>query len=249
MPAKASLRVILFLAVLLLSATTLYATSWDAAGDYLAGWQAGQNPNGAWSYGWSTTPGSGLTLYTVNANNVGGYPQFDSWNDPNNFIYYTPVIYLNTGGEVNDNQLHHLPAGALVIHGGGTAASCGVDGACFSETIWTAPTSGLFDLSATFTGRQYTMNGLVEIILTSNGNSTTLLSGTVLDQTSQSLAQEISLSAGDTLTFAAKSNVGLAADTTQLDAMITAVPEPSTLALLGSGSLAGIGVLRRKLAR
>ena len=216
--------------------------------NYLAGWQAGTNPNGTWSYGWSTAPGSGLTLYTLNANNVGGYPQFDSWNDPNNFILYTPVIYLNTGGEVNDSELHNLPAGALVLHGGGTGASCGTPGACFSELVWTAPYTGLFDLSATFTGRQYTINGLVEIVEVSNGVSTTLLSGTIFDQTSQSLVEEIALNAGDTLTFAARSNVGLVADTTQIAVTLSpAVPEPSTLAMLGSGLLVGIGMLRRKM--
>lgn len=228
--------------ILAAAASLQAATVYDAAGDYLAGWGAGSNPNGVWSYGWSTTPGSGLlNLYSVAGTDV-GYALFDSWHDPNNYISNTPVVYLNNGPTVSDSELHNLPAGALALHGGGTAGSCVVAGDCFSEVVWTAPSTGFVDLAAIFTGRQYRIEGLVEVVDTSGGHSTILLSGLIYDQTSLSLDQLISVQAGDTLTFAAKSNLGLAGDTTQLDATLTyasGVPEPSTFALL----LAGLGWL------
>ena len=238
-----SLVGMIFAAAAALQAGTVY----DAAGDYLAGWSAGNNPNGVWSYGWSTTPGSGLTSYTVHAADI-GLADFDAWHDPSNFVKNTPVVYLNNGPVYNDSNIHNLPAEALALHGGGEAAYCGTDGDCFSEVVWTAPSTGFVDLSAIFTGRQYSISGLVEIVDTSGGHSTMLLSGSIADQTSMSLDQLISVLAGDTLTFAARSNLGLVGDTTQLDATLTyasGVPEPSTFALL----LAGLGWLGYRLRR
>jgi hypothetical protein len=61
-------------------------------------------------------------------------------NGPSNLAGNTPVIYLNTGPALSGiGTLDNLPAGALVLHGGGTAASCGTALACFSEVVWTAP--------------------------------------------------------------------------------------------------------------
>ena len=37
---------------------------WNAASDFDAGFATGTNPNGAWSYGWSSALTSPLTLYT-----------------------------------------------------------------------------------------------------------------------------------------------------------------------------------------
>jgi hypothetical protein len=215
---------------------------YDATSDYPAGWTTGSNPNGVWTYGWSTTPGGDLTKYTANGHDVVGFPLFDSWSDPANRINNVPDVYLNTGPAVNGpGGLNNLPAGALVIHGGGTAASCGTLGACFSEVVFTAPTTGLFDLSSSFTGRQFGITGLVDIVETSGVTQTILLSGSIADQTSQSLTEVLSLHSGDTITFAARASTTgiLTGDTTQLVAALTTattvVPEPSSFGLLLMG--------------
>lgn len=121
--------------------------------------------------------GGALTRYSAHGT-VPGFSLFDSWNDPTNLAGNTPTVYLNTGGAVSGvGGLDSLPAGALVLHGGGTAASCGTALACFSEVVWTAPISGVYNLAATFTGRQLNINGLVEIIQNTAGIQSTLLSG------------------------------------------------------------------------
>jgi hypothetical protein len=227
------------------AASVQAATVYDAAGDYLAGWTAGNNPNEVWTYGWSTTAGVALTLYTAHGEDVVGFPQLDSWSDPANRVNNVPDVYLNTGPALTANSVDNLPAGALALHGGGNGT--------FSEVVWTAPGTGLFNLATTFTGRQFGLNGLVEILDISGGVQSTLLSGSIADQTSQSLTQQISVNAGDKLVFAARANPGSNGDTTQLVATLTSVsqsniPEPSTFGLILAG-LGWVGYRRLSVAR
>ena len=49
------------------SAKEAAATIFDPVADYDAGWKAGKNPNGVWTYGWSSTLTSPLHLYTRKA--------------------------------------------------------------------------------------------------------------------------------------------------------------------------------------
>lgn len=224
------------------SASVQAATIYDAAGDYLAGWTVGNNPNGVWAYGWSTTAGMSPTLYTANGTDIAGFPQLDSWSDPANRVNNVPDVYLNTGPALTANTVDSLPSGALVLHGGGNGS--------FSEVIWTAPTTGFFNLATTFTGRQFGVNGFVEILDISGGVQSTLLSGSIADQTSQSLTEQISVNAGDKLVFAARANAGSNGDTTQLVATLTSAPqstpEPSTFGLLLLG-LGWLGYRRRRV--
>jgi hypothetical protein len=224
--------ILIFLAV---SGFSQSATTYDAAGNFLAGWTAGSNPNGVWTYGWSVIAGGALTRYTAHGN-IPGYAQFDAWTDPTNLVENTPVVYLNTGAAVSGISSGPLPSGALILHGGGTAASCGTALGCVSEVVWTAPGAGIYNLAATFTGRQTTMHGLVEIIQESGGVQTTLLSGPVTDQTSQSVTRQISVNTGDTITFAAAYNGTMTGgDTTQLAATLTAASNVVVLPQLAFG--------------
>jgi hypothetical protein len=229
---------------------------YDAQNDYMAGWTGGNNPNGAWKYGWSTSPGNNLTLYTVH-DQISGLPSFDEWKDPSNNDLGTPIVYSNQSGSSFSGggaaNLDGVPAGALIIHGGGSAAFCGSDGACFSEVIWTAPSTGNYDLATTFSGHQVGMTGLVEVLKLTGGTPSVLFSNSSLtDNTSQSFDQTISVLSGDQIIFAARTANGtLNPDTTQLQATLqvsTAAPEPSTLALFGTAmlSLAGLGRRRRR---
>lgn len=209
----------------------------DATADYLAGWTSASNPNGAWSYGWSITPGSDFTKYTTTAVLVG---QLDMWYDPSNFTLNTPGVYLNVGSTLT-GQIDNFPGGALAIHGGGIDTACG-GGTCFSEIVWTAPAPGLVDLAATFTGRETSMpQGLVEIIKLIGSTPTTLLSADVTDGTSQSLNQlGIAVQSGDQILFASRTQDGtLRENFTQIDATLTenppSVPEPTALGLTGLG--------------
>ena len=222
---------------------------YDAESDYIAGWIAGTNPNGVWTYGWSTSPGNNVTLYTTH-DQLSGFPSFDEWKDPSNNINATPLVYSNQSGSSFSGggaaNLDSVPAGALIIHGGGTAASCGSDGGCFSEVIWTAPSTDDYSLVTTFAGHQLGMTGLVEVLKVTGGAPSVLFSNSALtDGTSVPFDQIISVLAGDQIIFAARTSDGsLNPDTTQLQATLTAVPEPSSLVLLGGAMLALAGLRR-----
>src|SRR5687767_1305594 len=60
------------------------SVTFDPVADYDAGWLSGSNPNGAWSYGWSQTLTSPLTLYSQNYTTTQdcGESTYRAWNDP-----------------------------------------------------------------------------------------------------------------------------------------------------------------------
>jgi hypothetical protein len=102
---------------------------------------------------------------------------------------------------------------------------------------WTAPSSGLFNITATFSGLSSALGGDstdVHILL----NGTSIFDSIVLGSPSPVKYSGIqNLANGDRIDFA----VGIGPDgndyedTTALAASIVAVPEPSTLGLVGAG--------------
>lgn len=203
---------------------------WNAAADYGAGYAAGLNPNGAWTYGWTSSLTSGLNVYTSQAVIPPG--NFESWYDPKEYAQLTPTVYQNAGSAVSNGNID-IPAGALILHGGGPS------GNDYSDVVWTAPYSGTFSLTATFTGRQTgAPNGNYQTDAYVLENGTTLFSKYLdSDGESGSLSELLSLAAGDTIVFAVGiEGTGLHGESTQLDATITtttlSVPEPSSLTLL-----------------
>lgn len=219
---------------------------WNAAADYDAGYAGGFNPNGAWTYGWTSTLTSGLNVYP-NHGAIPGFPNFEAWYDPNGSASSTPTVYKNAGSEVNNGNID-IPAGALILHGGGPS------GNDYSDVVWTAPHSGTFSLAATFTGRQTSAspgNYQTDVYVLENG--TTLFSKYLNNEgDSGSFSGVLSLAAGDTIVFAGGiQGTGLHGESTQLDATITtaSVPEPSSLSLLlalGAVGALAYGSRRRK---
>src|SRR5260370_12216767 len=112
------------------------ATSWAAAGDF----SAASNPNGAWSYGWSAKRGSTFNLdtveTTVNGVNVWAYSATQVEPD---------VFHNGTNSTINPSGSNPIPAGTLAFHPGPLGQNAIVR--------WTAPSTGSYAISATFTGR------------------------------------------------------------------------------------------------
>jgi len=169
------------------SAGTIY----NAATDFDAGWNSGNNPNGVWSYGWSSTLTSSLNLYARNRL-LPTYPDFKAWDDPNNNVQFTPLVYKNDGSAYNDGNIN-IPAGALILHGGG---SSGTD---FSHVVWTAPSSGDYSLSATFTLQQVIAQANVYVLDNGVTKASASISG---DGDSFSYSTVLGLAAGDKIDFA-----------------------------------------------
>lgn len=209
---SASLAALLMaLAALALGAATSAAaqvTSWDAPGDF----SAVSNPNGAWSYGWSASRGSGFNLDTV-ATTVSG---INVWNYSSNQVE-PDVAYNGTSDTINPSGTNPIPAGSLAFHPGPSGQNAIVR--------WTAPSTGSYAIDATFTGRDMVGPTTTDVAVLSNGSP--LWSGEVTGYlaTQAYAAGPVNLSAGDTIDF----TVGYGTDgtysydTTGLSAHVTLI--------------------------
>jgi beta-lactamase regulating signal transducer with metallopeptidase domain len=204
-------------------------TIYDPVADYDAGWKTGKNPNGVWTYGWSSKATSPLHPYTRNGDFKDYFPNnnFDSWIDPKELSTMSPSLYKNAGEEYIDNNID-IPAGALILHGGGPS------GNDFSHVVWTAPHNGRFSLDARFLLRKVPTAGSTSYHPT---NVIILVKGKILFESHLKYYGEkcsdsavFPLIAGDTIDFAVGSaETGLQGESTQLEAKITEVAEPVAL--------------------
>jgi hypothetical protein len=201
------------------------------------------NPNGVWSYGTTgTTLNGSLNLFTATSKDgIGGIPDWIGWEgtQPAGGDEF-PLVGKNFGATIGTNADVVLLPGQLAEHPA-------PDGT-FAVVRFTAPTSGVFQLSAVFEGREFQgfQNATytdVHILL----NGVALFNGVVdgFDSPSdQSFASTLKLSAGDHVDFSVGygPDHSFTGDTTALDATLTAaVPEPRGIILWLSGF--GVSVL------
>src|SRR5206468_9519859 len=153
------------------------------------------NPNGIWSYGYSSTLNSALVLFDNNQPRLG----VDSWAssqigvDPN-------VIYNQTGSDVVLAGTVPLQPGDLMFHPGPSGQ--------FSHIIFTAPAAGTYSIAGSFggldiAGTSTDVHVLINGVERFKGN----VNGTRGSLVPFSL-QAIALRQGDTIDFA----VGVGAD-------------------------------------
>jgi PEP-CTERM motif len=207
-------------------------TTFDVADDFsLTG-----NPNGSWSYGYSTTLTGSLVLNPISTTISG----VDFWGmssgsifaiDPSSFHNPTQSVITLSGLPVQPGQFAFHP---------------GPNGE-YEKARLTLSSAGDYSISGSFAGAA--PNGTttdVHILL----NGVSIFDGVVNGfgaGTGPSFSLTRSLSAGDALDFAVGygANLNYISDTTTLAAEITtAVPEPSTFLLLGAGALLLMPVIR-----
>lgn len=229
---KSSLRTLKTVIPLVLAmVSSALAASYNAFADFSV---TNGNPNGAWSYGWSATLFSSLNLYTSGV--VAGDGTWN-WSDPNHIMFGAPAAWINPTA----NQVGTVPSMTAAFHPGVSDE--------FSHYIWTAPTTGLFSLSATFSPFD---TGGTDVHILDNGVS--LFAGNVSPGNPQSFSTVLPVVAGDKIDFAVGFGPDGSAgfDTTGISAIISEVPEPATT----SSFIAGIALLggsfyfrRRRLMR
>jgi hypothetical protein len=225
---KSSLRILktVIPLVLAMSASALAAT-YDAYTDFSI---SNGNPNGVWSYGWSTTLLSTLNLYPHGF--VDGTGNLD-WNDPNHLFAGAPSVFANT----TNNQQGTVPAHTAAFHPGQADE--------FSHYVWIAPTSGLFSLSATFLLLD---SGGTDVHILDNGIS--LFAANLSPAIPQSFSTQIAVTAGDKIDFAVGygPDGNFMHDSTAISATISTVPEPATTStfIAGAALLGGSLYLRRR---
>lgn len=194
------------------------SATFDPVADYDAGWLSGSNPNGAWSYGWSSTLGSSLTLFPQSYTTTQdcAFSTYRAWNDPANDLGFTPAVIKNIGPTCANGNVD-IPTGVLTQHFGG------LSGTDYSHVVFTAPFAGTYGVSITFTGRQNSLDSDVNVSV----NGSVVLAG-LMTANLQTIAYSatLALSAGDTIDLATGpgNSVGLHPGHVGLSGMIVGVP-------------------------
>jgi hypothetical protein len=232
------------LTVIVMCAANSHASAqiYSAANDF----SLASNPNGVWRYGTTGTTLTGpLTTFATTASAIAGIPNWDGWmgTQPmfgNNYPFDAKYSGA-TPGTANDIVL--LP-GMLTQHPA-------PDGA-YSVIRFTAPTTGIYLLSAVFEGREFQGQGPgthADVHILRNGVA--LFNGAVNGfgpSSDQIFATSLNLNASDLLDFSVGfgSDGTFLGDTVALEATFTTVPEPNSIILLGIPAVL-LGLRRRRI--
>ena len=214
----------------LLTSSAWAGPIWDANADFST---TNGNPNGAWTYGWVDNSFINSFHLDTLANDYGLNGNIPGWCGPIpgpgtglNF----PVIWKNTGPAVSG-----LQTGQLSLHPGPDGEP--------SVLEWTAPAG--FSGDALIQGQFLPGDvGIMQVGIFENHNWNSAL-WTATDSGTFNLS--VPVVPGDKIDFGVWcQRGGYANGNTPLEATVTAVPEPSTFALLAAGAIGLLGLARRQ---
>ena len=223
------------------------AVVYDAAAQF----SLSSNANGPWSYGEGTGPS--ITLFTKNSNNNPvqpiGVPSTVEYWQSSNPTSLVPIVGENFGtASATCCNSVLIPTGVLWVHPGYN-----------SDVIvqWKAPTAGLYNLASSFALLDNSPSGILAEVFENNklligipikGPAANLSAPQSYGPAVPFTANDLSLQAGDTLSFVVNNAGSFNNDSTALTATITAVPEPSTWAMIILG-FAGVGFMSYRRSR
>jgi hypothetical protein len=214
---------LILLPIFILTATVVYAATWDVQNDF----SGTSNPAGAWSYGWESAPGQAFTLYNAP---IIGWEGSTVWHDSNITAWdNTPGVWKNIGQDPTNN----VQPGEVSLHPGQPAGQ-------YSVVRWTSPVAGTISIAGKFGAGDsgmmsyYIYDGTTSLLKVQNSYADAPFSFTE------------SVSIGSTIDFLIGESYWYG--NTPLYATISnsaSVPEPSAMLLLGLGLMGLAGVRNR----
>lgn len=131
------------------------AQTYSPAAAFEKGWITQTNPNGVWSYGYSSGFTNPITLYDKTVRNGINGPNAKYWLSSLVATGTSPAAEYNNGPAYNDGNVDFLANEFLLV--------AGIRGQ-YSDLIFTAPFSGEYSVDGNFRGAQYAIGTVVGIV-------------------------------------------------------------------------------------
>jgi len=189
------------------------STTYDAAADFEAGWLSNSNPNGVWSYGYSSTLGGPVTLYNGHlpgADSPSQQQMLISTNPGVNCCIASPSVGFNNGPAFDDGNVAQAANQIVLVSS--------VFQNLITNMIFTAPLGGTYSLTSSFVGDQRNIGVGVYVL---KNNSVLFSSAVTAFGQVVPFNTNVTLLAGDTVSFAVvqgggNQNAGVSASLTFL---------------------------------
>jgi hypothetical protein len=200
------------------------AATYDPAAAFAAGYATASNPNGVWSYGYSSTVTGPVTLYNTQVQGVDS-PNEQMWvSSAFNCCGASPSVGFNNGPAFDNGNVAAAANQMILV--------ASVFQGLTTDLVFTAPTSGQYSLTSSFIGDQRNIGVNVAVL-----ENNLLLFSSSVNSFNQIVPfnTSLTLDAGDTIEFAVTTGSGL--QNTGLDVSISATPLPSTWGMMLTGLL------------
>ncbi|HEY6945140.1 MAG TPA: hypothetical protein VI431_08360 [Candidatus Acidoferrum sp.] len=132
------------------------AERYQPAASFERGWTSRRNPNGVWSYGYSSGFTNPITIYDKAVQNGINGPNAQYWlSSSPDTVGTSPAAEYNNGPAMNDGNIGFLPNEFLLV--------AGIRGQ-YSDLIFTAPAEAEYSIAGDFRGAQYGVGTVVGIV-------------------------------------------------------------------------------------